>query len=94
MVKATLYISILLFVLREADGQSTTEPNSRCTYTFSVPGSDCGQRDNDDQLLKSSVVTLQAQVRQLIGMLNDVSDNYAKLQQEIGSIKEGEEEGT
>ena len=63
MAKSIPYVGILLFVLFVVDGQSATSEESHCSYTFNVKTGDCSQTPGEDQLLKSSVMALQAQVR-------------------------------
>ena len=61
---AALCVSVLLIVLCVTYGQSTTSDDSHCSYTFKVPAADCSQTC-DDQVLKSSVIGLQAQIKLL-----------------------------
>ena len=61
---AALYVSVLLVVLCVLGGQSATSDDSHCSYTFKVPAAD-GSQTWEDQLLKSSVIGLQAQVKLL-----------------------------
>ncbi|KAI0231014.1 hypothetical protein LSAT2_018618 [Lamellibrachia satsuma] len=82
MASSILLVSVLLVVACVADGQSTTSQNSHCSYTFRVPEGDCGKTPADDQLLKNSVVALQAQMKLL-------ADDNVKLRQEIATIKTG-----
>ena len=62
---AALCVSVLLIVLCVTDGQSTTSDDSHCSYTFKVPAADCSQTSGEDQVLKSSVIGLQAQIKLL-----------------------------
>ena len=69
MVNVILTLSLLTSVLCTTRGQSTAGDNSDCVYSFRVPKSDCGQTPGpsvDDQIWKSSVIALQAQVSQLV----------------------------
>ena len=75
MASSILLVNVLLVVVCVADGQSTTSQDSHCSYTFRVPEGDCGKTPADDQLLKNSVVALQAQIK--------------LLSQEIATIKTG-----
>ena len=77
MAKLILHVGILLGVLCVADGQSTTSED--CSYTFKVPAGDCGPSPGEDQLLKSSVIALQAQVKFLAGKQNE---DTARLREE------------
>ena len=65
MTSPVLCVSVLLIVLCVTDGQSTTSDDSHCSYTFKVPAADCSQTSGEDQLLKSSVIGLQAQLKQM-----------------------------
>ena len=86
MAKFNVCVGILLVFLCVADGQSTTSEHSHCSYTFEVPVGDCSQTPGDDQLLESSVISLQAQDRLLASQLTDESET---LRQEIATIRAG-----
>ena len=62
---AALCVCVLLIVLCVTDGQSTTSDEYHCSYTFKVPTADCSQTSGEDQVLKSAVVGLQAQIKLL-----------------------------
>ena len=67
MARSIIHAYILVSVIYVTAGQSTSA-DPHCVYMFKVPTSDCGQTPGpsvDDQLLKSSVIALQAQVKQL-----------------------------
>ena len=67
MARLVLQVSLLLTVIKMTDGQSTSA-DPRCVCTVNVPTSGCGQTQGpsvDDQLLKSHVIALQAQIKQL-----------------------------
>ena len=85
MAKLILHVGILLVVLCVADGQRTTSEDSHCSYTFKVPAGDCGPSPGEDQLLKSSVIALQAQVKFLAGKQNE---DTARLREEIAQQNE------
>ena len=89
MVKSILRVSVLLVLLCVADGKSTTSEDSHCSCTFKLPASDCSQTPGEDQLLKSSVIALQAQFKLLASKLTDENE---KLRQEIATIKAGKTE--
>ena len=89
MVKSILRVGILLVVLCVADGRSTASEDSRCSCTFKLPASDCGPSPGEDQLLKSSVIALQAQFNLMASKLTDENE---KLRQEIATIKAGKTE--
>ena len=78
MARSIIHACILVSVIYMTAGQSTSA-DPRCVYTFNVPTSDCGQTPGpsvDDQIWKSSVIALQAQVKQLASdnkqLANDV----------------------
>ena len=89
MVKSILRVGILLVVLCVADGQRTTPEDSHCSYTFNVPASECSHTPNEDRLLKSSVIALQAQFRLLASKLTDENE---KLREKIATIEAGKTE--
>ena len=61
---AALCVSVLLVALCVPGGKCTTSDDSHCTYSFKVPAADCSQTC-EDQVLKSSVIGLQAQIKLL-----------------------------
>ena len=81
MAKSNPYVGILVVVLFVVDGQSATSEDSHCSYTFKVKAGECSQTPGEDQLLKTSVMALQAQVRlqtellkKIVKLANDVNE--------------------
>ena len=93
MAISVLRICLLLAILCVTDGQSTTAEDSHCSYTFKVPTNDCGQTPMEDQLTKSLLVALQAQVKLLqenqAESFRKLTDENAKLLQELTTLKAG-----
>ena len=87
MAKSIIHVGILLVVLCVADGQSTTSEDSHCSYSFKVPAGDCSQTPREDQLLKSSVMALQAQVRLQAEQLKNVPLDIVKLVNDVNDIR-------
>lgn len=90
MKKSTVFVITLLAILTAAFGQTTTSTDSRCTYMFNVPASECSQTSGssvDDQLLKSSVVGIQAQIKSLVNELKDVRAKNDKMTNELRDIR-------
>ena len=68
MARLVLYVSLLLIIIHMTEGQSTSA-DPRCVCTVNVPTSGCGQTQGpsvEDQLLKSHVIALEAQIKQLV----------------------------
>ena len=103
MAQTVLHVGLLLVVLCVADCESATPEDSHCSYTFIVPAGDCRQTPGEDQLLKSSLIALQAQVKllawqlrnapvdivKLVNDVNEVRKENAKLRQKIAVIEAG-----
>ncbi|KAK2180769.1 hypothetical protein NP493_428g02035 [Ridgeia piscesae] len=90
MVNVILSLSLLLSVVYVTHGQSTAGDNSGCVYSFKVPTSDCAQTPSssvDDQLLKSSVIALQTQFKQMANELRDVRAHNVKLSNDVGVLQ-------
>ena len=102
MGKSIMHVGIMLVVLCVTDGRSTMSENSPCLYTFKVPAGDCSQTPGEDQLLKSSVIALQAQVKlqaeqlkdvvKLVNDVNEVRAENVKLREKIATIETGKTE--
>ncbi|KAI0239761.1 hypothetical protein LSAT2_009483 [Lamellibrachia satsuma] len=63
------------------DGHSTSA-DRRCVYMFNVPESDCDQTPGpsvDDQLLKSHVIALQAQLKLMASDMRVMQEHIEKL---------------
>ena len=83
MAESIPYVGILLVVLFVVDGQSATSEDSHCSYTFKVKAGDCSQTPGEDQLLKSSVMALLAQVR----LQTEQLKNFVKLVNDVNEIR-------
>ena len=83
MGKSTIHVGIMLVVLCVTDGWSTISESSPCLYTFKVPAGDCSQTPGEDQLLKSSVIALQGQVKLQAEQLKDV----VKLVNDVNEVR-------
>ncbi|KAI0226053.1 hypothetical protein LSAT2_023251 [Lamellibrachia satsuma] len=68
------------------DERSTPSEDSRCSYTFKLPASECSRTPAEDKLLKSSVIALQAQFKLLASKLTEEDE---KLRQKIATIEAG-----
>lgn len=69
---------LLLTVLCEAAGESTTPVDSSCVYTFNVPACDQTPDSNTDvEVLKSLAVAQQAQIKQLVIELRELQQQLA-----------------
>ena len=89
MARLVLRTCLLLTVIHLTDGQSTSA-DPRCVYTFNVPPSDCGQAPGpsvDDQLLKSHVIALQAQVKQMANDMKVMREQNDKLASDVEKLK-------
>ncbi|KAI0226299.1 hypothetical protein LSAT2_023094 [Lamellibrachia satsuma] len=83
---------LLLAVLCQADGQSTTSVDSRCAYTFNVPACHCGQAPNsntDVEVLKSLAVGQQAQIKQLVSDVRELREENVKMKQQLIASRPG-----
>ena len=90
MVNVILSLRLLLSVVCVTHGQSTAGDNSGCVYSFKVPTSDYAQTPGpsvDDQLLKSSVIALQTQSKQMANELRDVRAHNVKLSNDVGVLQ-------
>ena len=65
------------------DGQSATSEDSHCSYTFKVKAGECSQTPGEDQLLKSSAMALQAQVR----LQTELLKMFFKLANDVNEIR-------
>ena len=86
MARPVAQFVLLLAVLCESDGQSTTSVDSRCVYTFNVPASECGQTpdsNTDVEVVKSLAVGLQAQIKQLVNEVRQLRDDNVKMKQQL-----------
>ena len=75
-------------VIHVTAGQSTSA-DPRCVYTFNVPTSDCGQTPGpsvDDPLLKSLVIALQAQVKQLASDNKQLASDNKQLASDVKQL--------
>ena len=88
MARAIVHACILVSVIYVTAGHSTSV-DPRCVYTFNVPTSDCGQTPGpsvDDQLLKSSVIALQAQVKQLASDNKQLASDNKQLASDVKQL--------
>ena len=88
MARWIIHECILVSVIYVTAGQSTSA-DPRCVYTFNVPTSDCGQTPGpsvDDQLLKSSVIALQAQVKQLASDNKQLASDNMQLASDVKQL--------
>ena len=86
MARQVAQFVLLLVVLCESGGQSTTSVDSRCVYTFNVPASECGQTpdsNTDVEVVKSLAVGLQAQIKQLVYEVRQLRDDNVKMKQQL-----------
>ncbi|KAK2174306.1 hypothetical protein NP493_812g02034 [Ridgeia piscesae] len=92
MATSIIHACILVSVIYVTFGQSTSA-DPRCVYTFHVPTSDCGQTPGpgvDDQLLKSSVIALQAQVKQLASDSKQLASDNKQLASDNKQLASGD----
>lgn len=88
MKRSTAFVVISLAVLTVAFGQSTTSFDSRHTYTFNVPASECSQTSGSSALLlESSVIGIQAQIKILVKELKHVQADSDILDREIRDVR-------
>ena len=81
MARSILRVCLLLTVMHVTDGQSTSA-DRRCVYMFNVPESNCDQTPGpsvDDQLLKSHVIALQAQLKLMASDMRVMQEHIEKL---------------
>ena len=91
MARQVAQFVLLLVVLCESGGQSTTSVDSRCVYTFNVPASECGQTpdsNTDVEVVKSVAVGLQAQIKLLVNEVKQLRDDNVKMKEDNVKMKE------
>ena len=91
MARPVAQFVLLLAVLCESGGQSTTSVDSRCVYMFNVPASECGQTpdsNTDVEVVKSLAVGLQAQIKLLVNEVRQVRDDNVKMKDDNDKMKE------
>ena len=91
MARSVAQLVILLAVLCELGGRSTTSVDSRCVYTFNVPACECGQTpdsNTDVEVVKSLAVGLQAQIKQLVNEVRQLRDDNVKMKEDNVKMKE------
>ena len=91
MAKPVAQFVLLLTILCESDGQSTTSVDSRCVYMFNVPASECGQTSDSNsnfELVKSVAVGLQAQIKQLVDEVRQLKEDNVKMKEDNAKIKQ------
>ena len=89
MARLIIHACILVSVVYETVGQSTSA-DPRCVYMFNVPTSDCGQTPGpsvDDQLLKSHVIALQAQMKRMSSDMRAMREHIDKQDSELRNLK-------
>ena len=89
MARSIIHACILVSVIYVTAGQSTSA-DPRCVYTFNVPTSDCGQTPGpsvDDQLLKSHVIALQVQMKQMASDMRAMREHIDKQDSELRNLK-------
>ena len=90
MVNVILSLSVFLIGVFVTHGQSTAGDSSGCVYSFRVPTSHCTQTPSpsvDYQIWKSSVISLQAQVRQLTSDMRVLREHNNKLVSDVGNLQ-------
>ena len=91
MARPIAQFFLLLTVLCESGGQSSTSVDSRCVYMFNVPASECGQTpdsNTDVEVVKSLAVGLQAQIKQLVNEVRQLRDDNVKMKEDNVKMKD------